>query len=142
MYHILITKISNSFFLLLADKLQSDKEKLFQGGTNDDVKPRVRTPEEIMAAYRKTGVMLNSPFFLFSLFILYWFEWAKYINYCLISGCCFRCLSNKKQAYGEAGKIGGRYFSDIDISWNMPIFLAFMKKLSHLILQDNHEKHK
>jgi len=56
---------------LLADKLQSDREKLFQGGTNDDVKPRVRTPEEIMAAYRKTGVMLNCPSFLFSLFILY-----------------------------------------------------------------------
>lgn len=37
------------------DKSQSDREKLFQGGTNDDVKPRVRTPEEIMAAYRKTG---------------------------------------------------------------------------------------
>ncbi|CAJ1806225.1 unnamed protein product [Sphenostylis stenocarpa] len=33
-----------------------DREKLFEGGTNkDDVKPRLRTPEEIMAAYRKTG---------------------------------------------------------------------------------------
>ncbi|WJX82145.1 hypothetical protein P8452_64941 [Trifolium repens] len=37
------------------DKLQNDRDKLFHGGTNDDVKPRVRTPEEIMAAYRKTG---------------------------------------------------------------------------------------
>ncbi|XP_047152766.1 uncharacterized protein LOC124824377 [Vigna umbellata] len=37
------------------DKLR-DREKLFEGGTNkDDVKPRLRTPEEIMAAYRKTG---------------------------------------------------------------------------------------
>jgi len=74
LYHILTTKISNSFFLLLANKLQSDREKLFQGGTNDDVKPRVRTPEEIMVAYRKTGVMLNCPSFLFSLFILYCFQ--------------------------------------------------------------------
>ncbi|QCE11939.1 syntaxin binding protein 5 [Vigna unguiculata] len=38
------------------DKLLRDREKLFEGGTNkDDVKPRLRTPEEIMAAYRKTG---------------------------------------------------------------------------------------
>ena len=80
LYHILTTKISNSFFLLLANKLQSDREKLFQGGTNDDVKPRVRTPEEIMVAYSKTGVMLNCPSFLFSLFILYCFQWAKYIT--------------------------------------------------------------
>ncbi|XP_027349377.1 uncharacterized protein LOC113860986 isoform X2 [Abrus precatorius] len=37
------------------DKLR-DREKLFEGGTNnDDIKPRVRTPEEIMATYRKTG---------------------------------------------------------------------------------------
>ncbi|KAL2958014.1 hypothetical protein AAZX31_18G183100 [Glycine max] len=37
------------------DKLQ-DREKLFEGGTNnDDIKPRLRTPEEIMATYRKTG---------------------------------------------------------------------------------------
>ncbi|KAF7825527.1 Syntaxin-binding protein 5 [Senna tora] len=36
------------------DKL-TDREKLFQGGTNDDVKPRLRTPEEIIATYRKTG---------------------------------------------------------------------------------------
>lgn len=36
------------------DKLQ-DREKLFQGGTDDDVKPKVRTAEEIRAAYRKTG---------------------------------------------------------------------------------------
>ncbi|TKY65816.1 Syntaxin-binding protein 5 [Spatholobus suberectus] len=36
------------------DKL--DREKLFEGGTNnDDIKPRLRTPEEIMATYRKTG---------------------------------------------------------------------------------------
>lgn len=58
-YHILTTKISDSFFLLPADKLQ-DREKLFEGGTNnDDIKPRLRTPEEIMATYRKTGVMLS-----------------------------------------------------------------------------------
>ncbi|XP_004514218.1 uncharacterized protein [Cicer arietinum] len=38
------------------DKLRSDRDKLFQGGTNnDDVTPRVRTAEEIIAAYRKTG---------------------------------------------------------------------------------------
>ncbi|RDY11218.1 Syntaxin-binding protein 5, partial [Mucuna pruriens] len=38
------------------DKLQQDREKLFEGGTNtDDIKPRLRTPEEIMATYRKTG---------------------------------------------------------------------------------------
>ncbi|KAL5058144.1 hypothetical protein RYX36_029748 [Vicia faba] len=37
------------------DKLQNDREKLFQGGSNDDVKPKIRTAEEIMAAYRKTG---------------------------------------------------------------------------------------
>ncbi|XP_058761940.1 uncharacterized protein LOC131635341 [Vicia villosa] len=37
------------------DKLQNDREKLFQGGTNEDVKPKIRTAEEIMAAYRKTG---------------------------------------------------------------------------------------
>lgn len=55
MHHTLTTKISNSFFLLHADKLR-DREKLFEGATNkDDVKPRLRTPEEIMAAYRKTG---------------------------------------------------------------------------------------
>ncbi|KAK7395097.1 hypothetical protein VNO78_15639 [Psophocarpus tetragonolobus] len=37
------------------DKLQ-DREKLFEGGTNnDDIKPRLRTPEEIMVTYRKTG---------------------------------------------------------------------------------------
>lgn len=61
MYHILTTKISDSFFLLPADKLR-DREKLFEGGTNkDDVKPRLRTPEEIMAAYRKTGVVLSCP---------------------------------------------------------------------------------
>ncbi|KAL5162026.1 hypothetical protein HKD37_07G019211 [Glycine soja] len=36
------------------DKLQ-DREKLFEGGTNnDDLKPRLRKPEEIMATYRKT----------------------------------------------------------------------------------------
>ncbi|KAK7256904.1 hypothetical protein RIF29_30478 [Crotalaria pallida] len=35
------------------DKL-SDREKLFQGGTKDDIKPRFRTPEEIRASYRKT----------------------------------------------------------------------------------------
>jgi hypothetical protein len=64
LYHILITKISNIFFLLLVDKLQNDRDKLFHGGTNDDVKPRVRTPEEIMAAYRKTGVMLSCFSFL------------------------------------------------------------------------------
>lgn len=59
MHHTLTTKISNSFFLLHADKLR-DREKLFEGATNkDDVKPRLRTPEEIMAAYRKTGVMLS-----------------------------------------------------------------------------------
>ncbi|XP_020235711.1 uncharacterized protein LOC109815404 isoform X2 [Cajanus cajan] len=38
------------------DKLHQDREKLFEGGTNnDDIKPRLRTPEEIMATYRKTG---------------------------------------------------------------------------------------
>ncbi|KAI5429454.1 hypothetical protein KIW84_034161 [Lathyrus oleraceus] len=37
------------------DKLQNDREKLFHGGSNDDVKPKIRTAEEIMAAYRKTG---------------------------------------------------------------------------------------
>ncbi|KAK7294709.1 hypothetical protein RJT34_17602 [Clitoria ternatea] len=37
------------------DKL-GDRQKLFEGGSNnDDIKPRLRTPEEIMAAYRKTG---------------------------------------------------------------------------------------
>lgn len=50
---------------LPADKLQQDREKLFEGGTNnDDIKPRLRTPEEIMAAYRKTGVMLSCLSFL------------------------------------------------------------------------------
>jgi len=58
-YYILTTKISDSFFLLPADKLQ-DREKLFEGGTNnDDLKPRLRKPEEIMATYRKTEVMLS-----------------------------------------------------------------------------------
>ncbi|RYR16107.1 hypothetical protein Ahy_B04g073062 isoform A [Arachis hypogaea] len=32
-----------------------EREKLFEGATSDDVKPRLRTPEEIMATYRKTG---------------------------------------------------------------------------------------
>lgn len=51
-----LTVISDSFFVFrAADKLQ-DREKLFQGGTDDDVKPKVRTAEEIRAAYRKTGV--------------------------------------------------------------------------------------
>ncbi|KAI4353370.1 hypothetical protein L6164_002328 [Bauhinia variegata] len=36
------------------DKLR-DREKLFQGGTSDDVKPRLRTPQEIIATYRKAG---------------------------------------------------------------------------------------
>ncbi|OIW07459.1 hypothetical protein TanjilG_24321 [Lupinus angustifolius] len=36
------------------DKL-SDREKLFQGGTKDDITPRVRTREEILATYKKTG---------------------------------------------------------------------------------------
>ncbi|KAI9115963.1 hypothetical protein K1719_012893 [Acacia pycnantha] len=36
------------------DKL-TDRDKLLQGGTNDDIKPRMRTPEEIRATYRKTG---------------------------------------------------------------------------------------
>ncbi|XP_054783752.1 uncharacterized protein LOC129290785 isoform X2 [Prosopis cineraria] len=35
------------------DKL-TDRDKLLQGGTNDDIKPRMRTPEEIRATYRKT----------------------------------------------------------------------------------------
>lgn len=38
-----------------ADK-ESDRERLFQGGTGD-VNPRVRTPQEIRAAYRKAGVI-------------------------------------------------------------------------------------
>ncbi|XP_028760928.1 uncharacterized protein LOC114719585 isoform X2 [Neltuma alba] len=33
----------------------TDRDKLLQGGTNDDVKPRMRTPEEIRATYRKAG---------------------------------------------------------------------------------------
>ncbi|XP_030925506.1 uncharacterized protein LOC115952465 isoform X1 [Quercus lobata] len=32
----------------------TERERLFQGGT-DDTKPRLRTPEEIMATYRKAG---------------------------------------------------------------------------------------
>ncbi|CAL0302627.1 unnamed protein product [Lupinus luteus] len=36
------------------DKL-SDREKLLQGGTKDDITPRVRTREEILATYKKTG---------------------------------------------------------------------------------------
>lgn len=34
----------------------SEKERLLHGET-DDIKPRLRTPQEIMAAYRKAGVM-------------------------------------------------------------------------------------
>lgn len=34
----------------------SERERLFDGGT-DDVKPRLRTPQEIRAAYGKAGVM-------------------------------------------------------------------------------------
>ncbi|KAL2337095.1 hypothetical protein Fmac_011541 [Flemingia macrophylla] len=53
------TKSSTSFPVVKhkqKDKLQQDREKLFEGGTNnDDIKPRLRTPEEIMATYRKTG---------------------------------------------------------------------------------------
>ncbi|XP_061348834.1 uncharacterized protein LOC133294202 isoform X2 [Gastrolobium bilobum] len=37
------------------DKKLHDREKLLQGGTNDEIKPRLRTPEEIIATYRKTG---------------------------------------------------------------------------------------
>jgi len=65
MYHILHAKISDSFLIFPADKLR-DREKLFEGGTTkDDVKPRLRTPEEIMAAYRKTGVILSCPYSVF-----------------------------------------------------------------------------
>ncbi|XP_060674282.1 uncharacterized protein LOC107430890 isoform X2 [Ziziphus jujuba] len=33
---------------------ESERERLFEGGT-DDIKPRLRTPQEIMAKYRKAG---------------------------------------------------------------------------------------
>ena len=39
----------------LAEK-GTERERLFEGGS-DDVKPRLRTPEEIMAAYGKARVM-------------------------------------------------------------------------------------
>lgn len=52
---------------LCADKL-TDREKLFHGGTNDDIKPRLRTAEEIKAKYRKAGVITLCLTFL--LFIL------------------------------------------------------------------------
>lgn len=46
-------------FTLYAEK-GSERERLFDGGTGtDDIKPRLRTPQEIMAKYRKAGVMLK-----------------------------------------------------------------------------------
>ncbi|KAE9618160.1 putative transcription factor WD40-like family [Lupinus albus] len=53
-----ITKVSTSSKTNVKNKQKdklSDREKLFQGGTKDDVTPRVRTREEILATYRKTG---------------------------------------------------------------------------------------
>lgn len=53
------TLISLIFFVFLpADKL-TDRDKLLQGGSKDDIKPRMRTAEEIRATYRKTEVMKN-----------------------------------------------------------------------------------
>lgn len=43
----------------------TERERLFQGGT-DDTKPRLRTPEEIMATYRKAGVISYDGFSLTS----------------------------------------------------------------------------
>lgn len=43
------------FFVYAIDE-EMEREKLFHGATSD-VKPRLRTAEEIRAQYRKTGVI-------------------------------------------------------------------------------------
>lgn len=72
----------------------------------------MRTREEIIAKYRKTGVIsldsfsLSTPFFPTQ--FCSFFNWLFLFAWYLIPGCLFSGCTCKRQACGAAGKTRGR----------------------------------